>query len=80
VRIQLALPDELEVLGADETSEGGVEIEYRGIDALNLPVQGRAACTFAVGEAGSLTLLGAVVDGTPLDEAEVAAVRRALAP
>jgi hypothetical protein len=33
-----------------ETSEGSVEIEYEGTEAMNLPLKGSATCTFAVGE------------------------------
>ena len=59
-------------------SEGAVEIAYRGTDGENLPVEGVAACNFAVGEGGALTLVTGEVDGTMLSEGEVRAIRGAL--
>jgi len=67
VRIVRDLQKPVAVVGQPrESSEGGVEIEYEGMDVMNLPVKGRAACRFAVGEGGRLTLQEAVVDGSPL--------------
>ena len=76
VRIYRGLPNPVAVVGQPvETSEGRLEIEYEGTDAMNLPVKGAASCTFAVGEGGALTLLEAVVEGSPLDEAALEAIR-----
>ena len=60
------------------TSEGSVEIEYEGQDAMNLPTRGSASCTFAVGEPGELGLLEAVVDGSPLGPGAIEAIRTEL--
>jgi hypothetical protein len=79
VRIDRGLQGGVAVVGQPvETSEGSVEIEYEGTDAMNLPVKGSAACTFAVGEGGALTLVEAVVDGSPLDEEAIDSIRSEL--
>ena len=39
--------------------EGAVEIRYEATGAMNLPVEGVAACTFAPGAGGSLELVTA---------------------
>lgn len=80
VRIYRDLPNGVEIVGRPvETSEGSVEIEYEGTDAMNLPLKGSARCTFAVGEGGAPTLLEAVVEGTSLTGPEVDAIRGELA-
>lgn len=56
-----------------ETSGGTIEIEYEGMDGMNLPVRGAASCTFAAGE-----LVAAVVDGSALDAGEVESIRSQL--
>jgi hypothetical protein len=66
----------VEVVGTPaESSEGTVAIRWRGSDAENLPAEGSAECTFAVGGGGELTLLEASVDGAPVDEAAIEAAR-----
>ena len=60
------------------TSEGSVEFEYEGQDAMNLPARGSASCSFAVGEPGELDLLEAVVDGSPLEPAAIESIRNEL--
>lgn len=62
----------------DQQSEGEVEISYRTTNPMNIPVEGRASCTFAVGSAGALQLIAASVDGVELSEAEVAAIGASL--
>jgi hypothetical protein len=62
-----------------ETSEGRVEIAYEGMDMINAPAKGAAACSFAVGKAGKLWLISAVVDGEPLDAPAIDAIRGELA-
>ncbi len=79
VRIHGDLQGRVEVVGAPvELSEGSVRIGYRGMGAMNLPVEGSATCTFSVGDAGSLELLEASVDDSPLDAPEIDAIRAEL--
>jgi hypothetical protein len=79
VRIFKGLQEPVEVVGQPvETSEGSVEIRYEGQDGMNLPARGSASCTFAVGEAGELTLLEASVDGTPLGPGDIESIRTEL--
>jgi hypothetical protein len=76
VQVYRSLPAPPSIVGPPrETSEGNVEIEYRGTDTDNLPVKGVASCTFAVGELGALTLIEAVVDGSPLDSQQIDSFR-----
>lgn len=79
VRIYRNLPNPVAIVGQPaETSEGTVQIEYEGTDAMNLPLKGSASCTFAVGEGGSLSLLEAVVEGSLVAGPEVEAIRKEL--
>lgn len=80
VRIYKDLNGPVGVVGASrETSEGRVRIEYEGMDAINAPVKGSAACSFDVGGGGALQLLSASVDGIPLDGPSIEALRGDLA-
>lgn len=73
VRSYRGLEGEIQVVGAPtQRSEGEVAIEWRGRAAGGAPVEGSAACTFAVGAGGRLTLVEATVDGAPVDEASLA--------
>lgn len=75
-RIYKDLNGPVAVVGAPrEISEGRVQIEYEGTDAINAPVKGSAACSFAVGGAGALQLLSASVDGVPLDSLAIETIR-----
>ena len=55
-----------------------MEIRYEATSAMNLPVEGVAACTFALGTDGSLELVSAVVNGQELPPDVVQAAKRAL--
>lgn len=80
VRIYRNLQGAVEIVGQPvETSEGSVEIEYQGMDGMNLPATGSARCTFSVGQGGDPTLLEAVVDGEPLPGPDLEAIRAKLA-
>ena len=61
-----------------QSPEGTVEIRYEATGAMNLPVEGVAACTFASGAGGSLELVSAVVDGHELQPDAIEAAKRAL--
>jgi len=61
-----------------QSPEGTVEIRYEATGAMNLPVEGVAACRFAPGAGGSLELVTAVVDGEELPPDAVEAAKRAL--
>ena len=61
-----------------QSPEGTVEIRYEATGAMNLPVEGVAACTFARGAGGALELLSAVVDGQELQPGAIQAAKRAL--
>ena len=63
---------------AREEPDGSVAIEYEGTGPMNLPVRGSAICSFAVGTEGVPELEGAIVDGIPLAEDEISAIRRKL--
>lgn len=79
VRLYADLQGRVQVVGKPaQSSEGSVEISYQGMGAMNTPVKGKASCTFAVDEGGSLTLLEAIVDDTPLGEGEIASIRSEL--
>ena len=79
VRVHLGLQRPVGVKGHPrQTSEGSVEIEYEGMDGMNLPAEGTAECTFAVGDAGELQLMEATVNGQMLKPAELASVRSTL--
>jgi hypothetical protein len=79
VRAYLAASAPVEIVGTpDQQSEGEVEISYRTTNAMNIPSEGRASCTFAVGDAGELQLVAASVDGVELSESEVAKIARSL--
>jgi len=68
----------VEIVGPPvESSEGAVAIRWRGSDAVNLPAEGSAECTFAVGDGGELALIAASVDGVPVDESAIRSDRRA---
>jgi len=72
------LPKPVAVVGSVETAEGQVEIDYEA-DAGDPPSgAGSATCTFAVGGPGSLQLVDAIVDGSPLGPDEIAGANRAL--
>ena len=58
--------------------EGKVEIRYEATGAMNLPVEGVAACTFAMGAGGELELVSAVIDGQELPPDAIDAAKRAL--
>lgn len=80
VGIYKGLQGPVEIVGPpSEPSEGRVQIEYRGMDAMNLPAQGTATCRFAVDADGATRLLGATVDGSPVDGPEIDAIRHELA-
>ena len=67
------------IIGRPQQSpEGTVEIRYEATGAMNLPVEGVAACTFALGAGGSLELVTAVVDGQELQPDAIEAAKRAL--
>ncbi len=69
----------VEILGRPQQGpEGTVEIRYEATGAMNLPVEGVAACRFAPGAGGSLELVTAVVDGQELPPNEIEAAKRAL--
>jgi hypothetical protein len=69
----------VEIVGRPQQSpEGTVEIHYEGTGAMNLPVEGVAACTFAPGAGGSLELVTAVVDGEELQPDAVEAANRSV--
>ena len=60
-----------------QSPEGTVEIRYEATGAMNLPVEGVAACTFAQGAGGSLELVSAIVDGQELPPGAIEAAKRA---
>jgi hypothetical protein len=79
VEIYRDLQGGVEIVGRPQQGpEGTVEIHYEGTGAMNLPVAGIAACTFAVDAGGSPALVNAVVDGQELQPDEIEAVKRAL--
>ena len=79
VRIYRDLQGGVEVAGRPQQSpEGAVEIHYEGMGAMNLPVEGVAACKFAVESGGSLELVSAVVDGEEVQPETIEAANRAL--
>lgn len=61
-----------------EEPDGSVEIEYEGTGPMNLPVRGSAVCSFGASAEGALALQQASVDGIPLGQDEIAAIRRKL--
>ena len=80
VKAHLDLQGGVALVGkAREEPDGSVAIEYEGTGPMNLPVRGSAVCSFAVSPQGELELEGAIVDGNPLAEDEIAAIRRKLA-
>jgi len=75
-RIHRELQSPVSVTGQPVKSpDGSVTVEYEGMDAMNVPVRGSAHCRFAPSEQGDLTLLAAVVEGSPLDPGELDTVR-----
>jgi hypothetical protein len=83
VRIYRNLESPVAVVGQPVTeSRGveqiGVEIEYEGMNAMNVPVEGSAGCSFAVDPQGNSILQGATLEGSALGESELAAIRREL--
>jgi hypothetical protein len=78
-RIYLRLSNPVQILGSPErTAEGRVEIRFRYVNDLNVPVESRAACRFAVDDAGTRRLLGAEFDGLELPESELDPIRQQL--
>ena len=61
-----------------QSPEGTLEIRYEATGAMNLPVEGVAACTFAPGAGGPLELVSAVIDGQELPPDAIEAAKRAL--
>lgn len=79
VRIYRGLPNPVEIEGQpEETGDGIVEIRFQSMNAENIPVTGAATCEFTVGADGSLSLAGASLEGSPLPEADLAAINREL--
>ena len=64
--------------GPQQSPEGTVEIRYEATGAMNLPVEGVAACTFAPGAGGSLELVTAIIDGQELQPDAIEAAKRAV--
>lgn len=79
VGVYLDLPNPVEVTGQPtQTSEGRVDIAYESTDGMNLPVEGTAACTFSVGDAGELELMEADVNGELLSSDQLSEIRSSL--
>jgi hypothetical protein len=79
VEAYLGLPNPVAVTGQPRvTSEGRVDITYESTDGMNLPVEGEAACTFSVGDAGEFELMEANVNGEFLSSDELAGIRSSL--
>lgn len=77
VKTYLGLPNTIAILSAKEEGGGTVRVRYESSDAMNLPVEGEASCTFS-GAAPRLTLTGATVGDSPLTDNDVAAMNAAL--
>ena len=78
VHAYLESPATVEIVGKPvQRSEGEVEISYRTIDRVNIPVEGSASCNFAVGD-GQLTLMEASVGGVDLRGPDLKAIREKL--
>ena len=79
VRIHRDLDNAVEVIEVlERTDAAEVVIRYEGVDAMNLPEQGEAACRFSAGASGTLTLSSAIVDRMVLTRSEIDAVRSKL--
>jgi hypothetical protein len=79
VRAYLEASAPVEIVGTpDQQSEGEVQISYRTTNAMNIPSEGSASCTFSVGLAGELQLVAASVNGVELSETEVATIGESL--
>lgn len=78
VHAYLESPAPVEIVGTPvQRSEGDVDVSFRTIDRVNIPVEGTASCNFAVGD-GRLTLMEASVNGVALRGPDLKAIREKL--
>lgn len=78
VHAYLESPAPVEIVGQPvQYSEGEVKISYRTSDRVNIPVEGTASCSFAIGD-GTMTLMEASVGGVDLPGPALQAVRKKL--
>jgi hypothetical protein len=75
----LGLQEGVRVVGrATRTGDDSVELRFEGVDGMNLPSGGIAACRFRLESGGPVALLAARVNEEALTDAQLEAATRAL--